>query len=103
ERGTVGDAVRSAVAAGAADVVVADGGSDDGTVEEARTAGATVVIAPRGRGPQMNAGAAAVRGDGLLFLHADTRLPEGAIDRGRAGGRRARGGGSSTGRGARSS
>lgn len=32
---------------------------------------------PRGRGAQMNVGARAARGDVLLFLHADTRLPEG--------------------------
>jgi len=78
EAGRVGGAVASAFAAGACDVVVADGGSDDATVAEAAAAGARVVAAPRGRGPQMNAGAAAVRGDVLLFLHADGRLPAGA-------------------------
>ena len=67
---------------GAWEVIVADGGSDDGTVEAVRAAlpEATVVDAPRGRGVQMNRGAAAARGDVLLFLHADTRLPDGALD-----------------------
>ena len=77
----MGGAVASAFAAGAGDVVVADGGSEDATVAEARAAGARVVQAPRGRGPQMNAGAAAVRGDVLLFLHADGRLPADAAVR----------------------
>jgi len=59
----------------ARDVVVADGGSTDPTVEVARTAGARVVTVARGRGPQLNAGAAAARGDWLCFLHADVRMP----------------------------
>lgn len=57
------------------ELVVADGGSTDGTVDLARSLGATVVVAPRGRAAQMNAGAAMARGALLLFLHADTRLP----------------------------
>jgi rSAM/selenodomain-associated transferase 2 len=57
------------------EVIVADGGSTDATVALATAAGATVVTAPRGRGPQCNAGAAQATGDVLVFLHADTRLP----------------------------
>jgi rSAM/selenodomain-associated transferase 2 len=57
------------------EVVVADGGSSDATVALARPLADIVVAAPRGRGTQMNAGAAASSGDVLLFLHADTRLP----------------------------
>lgn len=57
------------------EVVVADGGSRDGTREEARAAGARVVAAPRGRGSQLRAGVAAARGEVLLLLHADVRLP----------------------------
>ncbi len=68
-------AVRGAFAAGADEVVVADGGSHDRTVELARSAGATVVTGSRGRGPQQNAGAAATHGEVLCFLHADVRLP----------------------------
>ncbi len=57
--------------------VVADGGSADGTRETASRLGARVVEAPRGRARQMNAGAAVATGGILLFLHADTRLPDG--------------------------
>jgi rSAM/selenodomain-associated transferase 2 len=57
------------------ELIVADGGSSDRTVERAEAAGASVVRAPRGRGPQCNAGAARASGEVLVFLHADTALP----------------------------
>ena len=64
-----------------AEVVVADGGSRDGSVETAaRAPGTHLVSSARGRARQMNAGAAAATGEVLLFLHADTRLPPGAAD-----------------------
>jgi rSAM/selenodomain-associated transferase 2 len=64
-----------------ADVVVADGGSRDESREiAARVPGIRVVSSLRGRARQMNQGAAASRGDILLFLHADTLLPAGAAD-----------------------
>jgi rSAM/selenodomain-associated transferase 2 len=59
-------------------VVLADGGSTDGTPRLAAPFADRVIAAPRGRAAQMNAGAAAAGGDALLFLHADTLLPEGA-------------------------
>ncbi len=59
------------------DIVVADGGSTDGTRAIAAAHGAVVVDAPRGRGTQLAAGAGAARGDWLLFLHADTVLEPG--------------------------
>lgn len=59
------------------EIVVADGGSRDATVRIARGAGAHVIAAPRGRGPQLAAGAAAAGGAWLLFLHADCRLAPG--------------------------
>lgn len=68
-------AIRSAINAGAVEVIVADGGSVDDTIAAARQSGATVVEGERIRGRQMNAGAARATGDVLLFLHADTRLP----------------------------
>ena len=61
------------------EVIVCDGGSADATVETARQCGLRVIEAPRGRGPQMNAGAGLAKGETLLFLHADTRLPEDAL------------------------
>ena len=64
-------------ALGGLPVVVADGGSTDGTPELAARLGAAVTRAPRGRGPQLAAGAAAAKASWLLFLHADTRLGEG--------------------------
>ncbi|HEV2335152.1 MAG TPA: TIGR04283 family arsenosugar biosynthesis glycosyltransferase [Stellaceae bacterium] len=59
------------------EIVVADGGSTDGTIALAGAAGARIVSAPRGRGTQLAAGAAAASGDWLLFLHADCRLAPG--------------------------
>ena len=57
------------------EIVVADGGSRDDTAARAAPLAERVVVSPRGRAMQMNAGAAVARGDVLLFLHADTRLP----------------------------
>jgi rSAM/selenodomain-associated transferase 2 len=58
-----------------AEIIVVDGGSRDATVAAARPSADRILAAPRGRGAQMNAGAAAAQGGVLLFLHADTRLP----------------------------
>lgn len=71
------DRTLSALAAGGRgdEIVVADGGSADGTREIAVAHGARIVAGARGRGPQLAAGAAAAAGDWLLFLHADTVLP----------------------------
>ena len=64
-----------------AEVVVADGGSRDGSLAvAARFPTARVVPSARGRARQMNRGADAATGEILLFLHADTRLPPGAAD-----------------------
>jgi rSAM/selenodomain-associated transferase 2 len=60
-----------------AELIVADGGSSDGTVACARALGAAVVIAPRGRGSQLAAGARAAHGAWLMFVHADTVLAPG--------------------------
>jgi rSAM/selenodomain-associated transferase 2/rSAM/selenodomain-associated transferase 1 len=61
------------------EVIVADGGSTDGTVRLAEALGARVVHSPLGRARQQNCGAAAAMGGNVLFLHADTRLPEGYV------------------------
>ncbi|MBD1917019.1 MULTISPECIES: TIGR04283 family arsenosugar biosynthesis glycosyltransferase [Cyanophyceae] len=64
-------------AANLVEVIVVDGGSADGTAEVAEAQGARVVKSAPGRSYQLNCGAAAATGSLLLFLHADTRLPEG--------------------------
>jgi rSAM/selenodomain-associated transferase 2 len=60
------------------EIIIVDGGSRDNTAGLARPLADRVIIAPRGRASQMNAGAAAAKGDIFLFLHADTRLPQDA-------------------------
>jgi rSAM/selenodomain-associated transferase 2 len=80
--------------AGDYEVLVVDGGSTDGTKQVLRNYGVdfnasplthhpsrVLVTAPKGRAVQMNAGAKEARGEWLLFLHADTILPAGAIQR----------------------
>lgn len=59
-------------------VVVVDGGSQDDTLAIARAHADLALLAPRGRAAQMNAGATACPADVLLFLHADTALPDNA-------------------------
>ena len=76
EESRVGDAVSSAFAAGASDVILADGGSQDETVAVAVRAGARVVATHAGRAIQQNRGASGCQADVLLFLHADCRLGE---------------------------
>jgi rSAM/selenodomain-associated transferase 2 len=61
-----------------AEVIVADGGSRDATVQLALPLADRVITTPQGRGAPMNAGAALGSGDTLLFLHADTTLPDNA-------------------------
>ena len=82
EEESIVGAIASA-AAGGVEVIVADGGSLDGTRDRAEAAGARVVRSPKGRAQQLEAGVHASDADVLLLLHADTRLPDGftaAID-----------------------
>ncbi len=64
----------------AAEIIVVDSASTDGTPDIARAAGATVFMsAEPGRGQQLKAGADQASGDVIIFLHADTHLPETAF------------------------
>jgi rSAM/selenodomain-associated transferase 2/rSAM/selenodomain-associated transferase 1 len=77
--GTLARVSRAASRWPAAEIIAVDGGSADGSGSVvARFPGVRLLHAPRGRAAQMNAGAAAATGDALVFLHADTRLPEDA-------------------------
>ena len=64
-----------------AEIIVADGGSTDDTAAIARRHGVRVLGGARGRGRQLANGAAAARGDILLFLHADCRFPPNGLTR----------------------
>ncbi|MEM8910229.1 MAG: TIGR04283 family arsenosugar biosynthesis glycosyltransferase [Planctomycetota bacterium] len=76
EQARITAAVRSAWDAGATQVLVVDGGSDDESVRRAQSISATEVIeSPLGRGLQLAMGGQHATGDWLLFLHADNRLP----------------------------
>ena len=63
----------------AAEIIVVDGGSADGTVAAARHAGARVLRSKPGRGGQLGDGAHAAEGAILLFLHADSHPARGAL------------------------
>jgi rSAM/selenodomain-associated transferase 2 len=80
EAGTIGESLQAlaALRARGVEIVVVDGGSTDNTPDVARPLTDQVISAPRGRAMQMNAGAAAARGDLLLFLHADCQVPAAA-------------------------
>jgi len=73
-------AISSAFAAGAAEVIVADGGSVDRTPRIATSAGARLLLSEPMRARQSNLGAHAASHEALVFLHADSRLPAGAAD-----------------------
>lgn len=77
ERAAIGAAVDRAREGHPHELIVVDGGSIDDTVAVAERHGARVFTTTPGRGRQMNAGAAVATGDTLLFLHADTILPQG--------------------------
>lgn len=80
EASTIVASIRALDLQGPDELVVVDANSPDGTADLARSAGARVIASPRGRGVQQNLGAAATSGSILLFLHADCRLEDGAID-----------------------
>jgi rSAM/selenodomain-associated transferase 2/rSAM/selenodomain-associated transferase 1 len=76
EAGQITRTVSALSKTAAAELIVVDGGSSDATAAIAAAAGARVLRSQPPRAVQMNAGAAAACGDILVFLHADTRLPD---------------------------
>jgi rSAM/selenodomain-associated transferase 2 len=78
EESTIGDLLNSLEDNGADEVLVADGGSVDRTVEIASQR-ARIVYSSTGRASQMNAAAKCASGEVLLFLHVDTRIRNGAL------------------------
>lgn len=80
EAAVLGRALDRLQRADAIEVIVADGGSIDNTREIAAQAGVSVMEVHGGRAAQQNAGAAAAKGQLLLFLHADTLPPDGYAD-----------------------
>ncbi len=69
--------IQNNIASSNIEIIVVDGGSKDQTVSIAKKLGVIVIESPiKGRAQQMNAGAAVATGDILLFLHADTKLPD---------------------------
>jgi rSAM/selenodomain-associated transferase 2 len=79
EEGTIGALLANLAELKPEEIIVADGNSTDRTAEIAAQY-AKVVISPRGRGIQINAGARESSGSVLLFLHADVRLGPGSLE-----------------------
>lgn len=84
EQAHVLQSVRRAWAAGVDEVILADGGSTDGTLAAVAGENCQIVRCQRGRAVQQNAGAEVASGEVLLFLHADTWLPPAACEQIRA-------------------
>ncbi len=76
EENNIADTLSSAANTPNTEILVADGGSGDMTVEVAESYGAEVIVSAPGRATQQNAAAVKAGGEILLFLHADTVLPE---------------------------
>lgn len=76
EEGVLGKTLSRLVDKKNCEVIVVDGGSIDATLRLAEKAGCQTISSPRGRGQQMNLGAAAATAEVFLFLHADTLLPK---------------------------
>src|SRR5881275_3287524 len=79
EEKTIEATLQALVALAPYEIIVVDGGSRDRTREICGRFAVKVLSSERGRAQQMNFGARRAGGDVLLFLHADTRLPDSAV------------------------
>ena len=77
EAARIATTMKSAQACTGVEIIVADGGSSDGTGKLAKGLGARLLTITGGRAKQVNRGAMAASSDVLLFLHGDTCLPGG--------------------------
>jgi rSAM/selenodomain-associated transferase 2 len=80
EEKTIATMLDALIALAPHEIIVVDGGSTDRTAEICQQFDVKVMVSARGRARQMNFGAKAASGDILLFLHADTTLPNSAFD-----------------------
>ncbi len=80
EERTLDACLRSIGSVPGIEIVVSDGGSTDATLRIAESLGAATIVGEKGRGPQLNRGAAQTAASRLLFVHADCRLPTGWHD-----------------------
>jgi rSAM/selenodomain-associated transferase 2 len=79
EEKTIATTLEALIAFAPHEIIVVDGGSSDRTREICEPLGVKVFLSARGRAQQMNYGACHASGDVLLFLHADTKLPDSAL------------------------
>jgi rSAM/selenodomain-associated transferase 2 len=75
------DVIRSLEKSTKAEIIVVDGHPAGDTLREIKDDAVKKLLATKGRGNQLNSGAACASGDILIFLHADTRLPVAALER----------------------
>ena len=80
EEKSIAETVAALMPLKAHELIIVDGGSSDCTREVCSRLDVTLLSSPPGRGLQMNHGARRATGDVLLFLHADTRLPDSSLD-----------------------
>jgi rSAM/selenodomain-associated transferase 2 len=79
EEKTIAMTLEALIALAPYEIIVVDGGSTDRTAAICQQLGVKILVSARGRAQQMNYGAGHASGDVLLFLHADTRLPDSAL------------------------
>jgi len=79
EEKTIAASLRALMPLAPHEIIIVDGGSRDRTLDICKSFDVKILTAERGRARQMNLGARQATGEAVLFLHADTRLPETAL------------------------